>query len=127
MHSLSELQFYAFTPRSSQEGTEGVPNHCLIMRKNLNTERFEVARLFAIPIKRHRHGWLFHTNIQTGAHEVAFEGNFADALKFGDAEYYRAFGHKLENIVCEHEWPSQAFPCQVAEWSKMGSHGTDRR
>jgi len=105
-YSLLEVQFYAWTPRNTQEGTEGLPDHALCLRKNLKTNRFELVREFQAPVKAKLGLLTMFTHKKSGHEEVVFVGGLHDALRAGDRDYARIFGKRgLDDGVCVHRWP----------------------
>jgi len=105
-YSLLEVQFYAWTSKNSQEGTEGLPDHALFLRKNLKTNRFELVREF------HDAGLTMFAHEKSGHDEVAFVGGLHDALKGGDREYARIFGKRgLDDGMCVHRRPYRDESC----------------
>lgn len=106
-YSWLQIQFYAFTPRNTQEGTDGIPNHRLFLRKNLRTNRFELVRQFQVHSKSTAGPFTMTTNIETGREEVALSlTSLHDSLLAGDDEYFRMFGKRdLQDGMCVHRWP----------------------
>ena len=107
-YSLLEVQFYAWTPRRPQDGTDGVPEHGLFLRKNITTGKFELVREYDGPVQSRYEGQLrAFTHVESGSiHEVIFAGGLHQALLAGNAEYARIFGRRdLDDGMCVHRWP----------------------
>ena len=85
--------------------TERIPNHRLVLRRNKRTGRWEVYRHFhtcrIIELKEA----IVETGEDLQAEEVAFKGNFQDAVEFANKEKAR-YGSKVKFEVCEHKSPN---------------------
>ena len=105
-----EWDFYQVIPASME--TERIPNHRLFLRRNKKTGRYEVRRHFYTRrIIRLREA-VVETGEDLQAEEVAFEGDFENAVKFANTEATR-YGSK-EFEVCGHKPPKISHFCPDA-------------
>ncbi len=116
-HSFEEIDYYASIPPAAEEA--GERNHRLSLRKNLQTGQFEVYRHFFVSvIESHRErdgsGCAFSGGLDTGEEEVAFEGQFEEALHFACAERERLLGEREFDVPCAHG-PHRAVDCPRGE------------
>ena len=105
-----EWDFYQVIPSSLE--TERIPNHRLFLRPNRKTGRYEVRRHFFTRRMIRLNGVVAETGEDLQAEEVAFEGDFAGAVKFANNEVAR-YGSK-EFEVCEHRPPKISRFCPDA-------------
>lgn len=105
-YSQHEVDYYAWIPANAQ-----VPNHRLSLRKNLETGFFEVYRRFFQRRVVVAPNLIGVTGDDTGLEEIAFEGEFEDALEFANNEYKRWHGDNEPDKPCQHHYPNQAFTC----------------
>jgi len=108
-YSMPEVDVYAWIPYNFHQEMR---NHRLSLRKNLKSKNFEVYRRFQQTYQGNVNlqGSPMHmiSQIDTGLEEVAFKGNFVDALEFMNKEYNKY--HKIKNYhtPCEHKWPNKS-------------------
>jgi hypothetical protein len=89
-YSMREVDFYSHIPYDFI--MKGFKNHRLSLRKNLKLNKFEVYRYF----------------YENRKEEVAFSGDFKDALNFANNEWNKFWGFlgkREPDVPCQHEFP----------------------
>lgn len=115
-YSHHEVDYYAWIPT---EFHKEVPNHRLSLRKNLVEDKFEVYRFYVKTLitklgisQRKEQGYLIMTTPR-GDEEVAFSGDFLDALEFANNEYAKYHGKEDRDKPCKHKYPEASSFCPM--------------
>jgi hypothetical protein len=90
-YSFREVDIYALVPYPMQR-KYGVRSHRLSLRKNLETNQFEIYRFY----------------YETQTEEVIFSGSFKNALEFANRQWNKYWGHigkREPDIPCQHKPP----------------------
>lgn len=119
-YSMSEPDYYAWIPQRFVQA--GMPNHRLTLRKNIAEGKYEFYRAYhrrvtgAMIIANNPVAVITHK--ESGIEEVIFSTeDFAEALKFGDAEWnkyhWKEGEEKHEDKVCTHgdDWRTTSSFC----------------
>jgi hypothetical protein len=103
-HSMTERNFYVWIPKSATQEF-GIPNHRLTLRMHIRSGKFEVYRAFKRPFYTLAPDSAPRGNERSGKEKVVYKGTLGGALKFGNGEYQKYHGRRLQDEACMHKPP----------------------
>jgi len=111
-YSFHEIDFYAWIPYDKE--TPRIPNHRLSLRKNLETNRYEVYRFYFRRTMTITDQFILETGEPMGKEEVAFSSeNLQEAIVFARNEIKRYHNHDDDIRPCEHKPLKRTMFCKA--------------